>query len=284
MILLSNRAADGKKLASRLNCQFFCVDEGIYPDGEKIVTSKNGFRKVNFIYFKFNKNFSFDDQLFNLLCLVDKTANAKRTILILPYLPYLRSYPASHKTLDKLSFVIKEVSKRVKGIYLVSPHIAIDRIKKYLRVKNVFDIDIDSHIIKSLKRLGQEVLLVSPDAGFAHSVKRLSKKSGLQCVVLHKKRISPTKVAIHADQKTEKIIMNARTAVFAIVDDIVSTGNTLIQAARYLNSCGVKKIAFIVVHNTGGGDKFQILHSNSISTKQNKKTFDITDSIVATIV
>lgn len=283
MILLSNISADGKKLASKLKCQFYHVKESTYPDGEKTLTIRIGSKKVDFIYFKFDKNSSFDNQLFNLLCLVNKFAYRKQTILILPYLPYLRSCPVPKDELDKLEFVLKTISKQVKSIYLVYPHIATSQIKKYMGINNIFTIDIDNLITKQIKSLGKDLILVSPDEGFAENIKRLSQKSGAAYVVLNKKRISPTKVVVQTDKKTQKIITLANTKTLVLIDDIISTGNTLCKAADYLKSLGVQKIKFIVIHNTNKYKKTNIICSNSLIGKQNNKIFDITNNISVAI-
>ncbi|MFA7654190.1 MAG: phosphoribosyltransferase family protein [Candidatus Magasanikbacteria bacterium] len=283
MILLSNTSIDGKKLASKLKCQFCHVNESEYPDGEKTLTIKVGSKKVDFIYFKFNKNSSFDDQLFELLCLINSFAYKKQTILILPYLPYLRSCPTSKNEVDKLEFVLKTIGKQVKNIYLLYPHITTKQIKKCIKIKNIITIDIDNLIIKQIKSLGKYLVLVSPDEGFSENIKKLSQKSGLPYVILNKKRISPTKVVVQTDKKTQKIITLANTKTFVLIDDIISTGNTLFKASDYLKSLGVKNIKFIVVHNTSKDTRTNIICSNSLISEKNIKTFDNTDSIVTSI-
>lgn len=283
MILLSNSSDDGKRLALKLECQFYHVEESTYPDGEKTLDVRVGYKKVDFIYFKFNKNGSFDDQLFNLLCLVNKFAYKKQTALILPYLPYLRSCPIPKNELDKLEFILKSISKQVRNIFLIYPHITVSQIKKCIGINNVVTVDIDNPIIKQIELLGKDLVLVSPDKGFAENIKRLSQKSGVDYVVLNKKRISPTKVLVQTDKKTQKNIALANTKTFVLVDDIISTGNTLFKAADYLKSLGVKKIKFIVIHNTNKDKKMNIICSNSLIGKQNHKIFDITDNIATAI-
>lgn len=283
MILLSNSSDEGKKLALKLRCQFCHVEESTYPDGEKTLDIRVGSKKVDFIYFKFDKNSNFDGQLFNLLCLVNKFAYKRQTALILPYLPYLRSCPIPKNELDKLEFILKSISKQVKNIYLTYPHITVSQIKKCIGINNIVTIDIDNLIIKQIKSLGKGLILVSPDEGFAENIKKLSKKSGLPYMILNKKRISPTKVVVQTDKKTQKTITLANTKTFVLVDDIISTGNTLFKAADYLKLLGVKNIKFLVVHNTNKNTKTNIICSNSLIGKQNHKIFDITNNIATAI-
>jgi ribose-phosphate pyrophosphokinase len=283
MILLSNSSYDGKKLALKFKCQFYDVRESIYPDGEKTLTVRIGSKKVDLIYFKFSKGSSFDDQLLNLLCLVNKFAYQKQTILILPYLPYLRSCPIPKYELDKLEFVLKTISKQVKSIHLVYPHITAGQIKKCIGINNVVAIDIDNQIIKQIQSFGDNLILVSPDRGFSENIKKLSQKSGLPYVVLNKKRISPTKVVVRTDKKTQKNIKLNNAKTFVLVDDIISTGNTLFKAADYLKYLGVKNIKFVVAHNTSKDKKENIFCSNSLVNKQRGEIFDITNNIFTAV-
>jgi ribose-phosphate pyrophosphokinase len=284
MILLSNVLGDGKNLAAKLKCQFYHVKENIYPDGERSLVVKIESKKVDFIYFKFDKKSSFDDQLFNLLCLVNKFAYQKQTALILPYLPYLRSCPVPNSELDKLEFILKTISKHVNNICLVCPHITANQIKKCIRISNISTINIDDLILNQIKSLGKNLILASPDEGFAENIKRIAQKSVTDYVVLSKKRISPSKVIVQADNKTQKIISLSKSKTFVLIDDIISTGKTLFKAADYLKSLGVKKVKFVVIHNTNKDRKnYDIICSNSLIGKQNNKTFDITNSIATAI-
>jgi phosphoribosylpyrophosphate synthetase len=57
---------------------------------------------------------------------------------------------------------------------------------------------------------------------------------------------------------------------FIIVDDIISTGNTLLGAAEYLKSLGVNKINYFAIHDTRRKPlkrKLNVFCSNSLVGK-----------------
>ena len=280
MILLSNSPSDGKRLAKELGCQFCGVEEREYPDGEKVLDAMPRPKTADFIYFKFHKESSFDDQFFKLLCLVDKFASSKKTALILPYLPYLRSCPVPRGEIDKLGLVLPSISRQVKKIFLVYPHVTSDEVNKCFGIRNVATIDIDSRIVRQIRALGKDLVLVSPDKGSSQSVRRLSQKSGRPYVILAKNRTSPKTIKVQADKRTQKDIAAARAKTFVLIDDIVSTGSTLLESAKYLKSLGVRKIEFIAVHNTTRGKATKAICSDSLICQQDKgRTFDIASSI-----
>lgn len=282
MILLSNSLEDGKKLAKKLGAKFCHMEEKIYPDSEKTLIIEPRIKKADIIYFKFHdRGASFDDQLFNLLATLRWFGDKKKTKLVLPYVPYCRSYlhllPGEA---DKFGFMLEEIQKRVKILYVVAPHRddfeAIAR-KFGLRARNI---DIDDATIRHIRSYGEHPVLVSPDNGFSRNIMRIAKRGGFKYIVLSKKRISPREVVVTSNAATKKIILANKKNPFVVLDDIVSTGGTLVRVGAYLKSCGVKNIKYVTVHDTRGRikTKVPVICSNSIMC-EGKRSYDITDSL-----
>lgn len=282
MLVVSNSQIEGKKLAEKLGGTFCHVDEKEYPDTERAhIVGDHAGQSAGVIYFVFNRSRSFDDQLFGLLCVAEQFADPAATRLVLPYLPYCRSFPSPAHEIDKLAFVLKELDKRVKEIFVVTPHVSVEKIKTHLPRGNAFLIDIDDDVADYLKTLGGDLMLVSPDKGFAETVKRLSKKSGIDYVVLAKKRVSPTTVETAADDATTEKILKNKNKRFVILDDIVSTGNTLVKTAAYLRSRGVEDVACVTIHNTcpDAVQRDIKVHSSNSLVGAHTTAFDITESV-----
>ncbi|MGA2417790.1 MAG: phosphoribosyltransferase family protein [Candidatus Staskawiczbacteria bacterium] len=264
-MLISNSKPDGRKIFRKVGGSFLYLATQQYPDGEQKLFTNGRPKVADIIYFKFDKRKSFDEQLFNLFCLLDKFADKKKTDLILPYLPYMRSCPVGEDEIDKLSFIISQFNKHARKVYLLYPH-NLEKVKKYLNFKNIVLLDIEDSIIRYLKSLGEDPVLVSPDDGFSKKIMNLAKRGGLEYVVLCKKRISPTRVEIQPlnEQNLKKILQN-KDRLFIVADDIVSTGNTLVKAGLYLRKQGVKKVRYFAIHNTSKAPtKINVYSSNSL--------------------
>lgn len=251
MLVMSNAVSDGRRLAAKLKGIFYSPQENVFPDSEKIFTvGRPNVKIADVILFKFNTVESFDDQLFNLLCWLHRFADRRATRLVLPYLPYLRSYPFSKRDVDKLAVVFSAITERVKKVYLVSPHVDAAHLAASLPLKRFAVVDIDRQIISFLAPLGENLMLVAPDDGSARDVARLAAVGGWDFVVITKRRISPATVAMHLDRKSARQISVNAGKTFVVIDDMVSTGGTLANAAALLRSRGVKKVVNVVTHDT----------------------------------
>ena len=287
MLVMSNAATDGKRLAAKLKSAFCRIQEKVYPDGEKILEATITSPKIaDVILFKFNKLATFDDQLFNLMSVLHRFADRRITRLVLPYLPYLRSYPCPKQGVDKLAVVFRAIMERVKKLYLISPHIDAGAIAAGLPSRRFTIVDIDRQVISYLASLRSALILVAPDDGSLRDVKRLSAKSGWDYIAISKVRLTPVTVAMKLEIIAKKKIVANLDKAFVIIDDIVSTGGTLARAAALLKSHGVKKIFCMVTHDTSRNRRrknFDVRCSNSL-LNVSARGFDLTDSIGAAIV
>ncbi len=288
MVLISNSPTSGKKLASKLHARFYALSGGRYPDTEQILQVRNFSQKADVIHFQFNNTDSFDDQLFNLFCVLEKFSNPKKTKLVLPYLPYSRAATPAPYEVDKLFFLLREVKRYARSLYVVAPHAGFSRLRKQVNMGHVRVVDIDAVMRKYIKSAGKNSVLVSPDQGFAPDVKRLAKKCMVPSIMFSKKRISPLKVITHLNSSARRMVAMRKGGTFILIDDIVSTGTTLVDAASHLKNLGVKKIKYIAVHNTCRDPqamKVTVLCSNSLLGLPSKriKTFDISESIASAL-
>src|SRR3989338_715713 len=289
-IFISNSTHEGKKLARQLGhsfCQIRTVEK--YPDTEKVIGIREKIKKpADIIHWQFNNLENIDEQIFNLLAFVNKFSNPRITRLVLPYMPYGRGNILADNEVDKLQFLLRELSKMVKALYLVVVHYDFKQSKKARNgLKNIFVVNVDNPLSNFLKKKFNTVfVLVSPDEGFSETVKRLAKKNGVNYLSLTKQRLSPLAVAIAGTPRAKKIILKNKSKKFIIVDDIVSTGATLTQATKFLLSFGVKSknISYVVVHDTRRNTfnkKISLFSSNSLNTTH--PAFDVTESIVKTL-
>lgn len=280
-VLISNSSFHGKKLAHQLGVSFFLTKLNKYPDTEKLLEAAlKATRTADIIHYQFNNTETIDDQIFNLLSLVDKFADPRSTRLVLPYIPYGRANTLSDNQVDKATFLIRSLNRKVKSIYFVGQ---IKRLGiKATEKKKLTPVNIDRQIIAQIRKLGRDIVLVSPDKGFQDQVADWAAIMNLEHVALLKQRFSPTGVTMTATALEKKKIVNNKNCSFVVLDDIISTGNTLKKATAVLRTYGAKKISFLVIHDTRRKNfDLPVLCTNSLSTAHN--TFDITPSILKSL-
>ncbi len=285
--LISNSKVNGKKLAKKLGDHLVSeFQKEKYPDTENLiaVNRKSG-APANLIYYQFNDSETLDEQLFDLLCLVDKFADPRVTRLVLPYTPYGRAVVGKGE-IDKLSFFLQELIKKVSALYVIALHANIEQLKKQNpSLKKLVSVDVDDQIIALVKKIkgNQKAMLVSPDSGFAGTVSRIAKKMNVPYAVLAKTRLSPTTVSVRADVKTKKKIREHKNDHFIILDDIIGTGDTLKKATSLLRSQGAKHFSYVVIHDTrrkNSQSSLRVHCSNSLMAAKAHPSFDLTGSIV----
>jgi ribose-phosphate pyrophosphokinase len=92
----------------------------------------------------------------------------------------------------------------------------------------------------------RNAVIVGPDADALLLARHVARRTNLPALCLKKKRITPTKVATqapHASLAGKNVIL---------VDDIVSTGATLIEAAKAVRKAGAAAVYVAVCHNVAG--------------------------------
>jgi len=210
-----------------------------------------------------------NDNLMELLIMIDalKRASAKRITAVLPYYGYARQ---DRKDMPRVPITAKLVANllttagadRVLTLDLHAGQIQgfFDIPLDHLFAINIF---VDYFTKKKLK----DLVVVSPDVGGVKTARAYSKRLKADLAVVDKRR--------HNDRETE--VMNimgeveGKTAI--IVDDIVATAGSLVEAAQALKRNGTKDVYAAITHPVLSGPAMERIK------KSNLKELVITDSI-----
>jgi ribose-phosphate pyrophosphokinase len=99
-------------------------------------------------------------------------------------------------------------------------------------------------------------VVVAPDLGAVKRAERFAAALGLPTAVVHKQRLSGAEVAVHA------VLGEVRGKRPILVDDLISTGGTLVAAARALLERGcVPELIAAATHLVLAGDAAERLRS-----------------------
>ncbi|HBR14876.1 MAG TPA: phosphoribosylpyrophosphate synthetase [Candidatus Omnitrophica bacterium] len=214
-----------------------------------------------------------NENLMELLILIDaaRRASAQRITAVLPYYGYARQdrkdqprVPITAKLVANL--IVSAGAQRVLTMDLHAN-----------QIQGFFDIPVDHlYAINTLcdylssKKL-KNLVVVSPDVGGIKMSRAYAKRLGAGLAIVDKRRWSPEKTEVMHILGTVK----GKNAV--LVDDIVATGGSLIEAIDVLTQKGVKDVYATVSHG--------ILSGEAVSRIKNCKALKelvITDSIPLT--
>ncbi len=240
------------RMAGILNCGLTQVEEREFPDGEVLVRADAGAGTaiiVGRMYPNVNNN------IMKLVLLLDALSDhgVSGMVLVLPYLPYARQdrrfrsgEPISAKTLLKMF-----AHHNVSHIFTVDVH--KEGIRDYVSrptLVNVFPAD---EYAELARKIGVGVL-VSPDIGSLGRAAAVAHRIGIGYDYFEKYRDRNTGT-VHLKVRE----MNVAGMHVALIDDIVSTGGTLLDACRALKSLGAREVTAIVTHCLMVGDAWERL-------------------------
>ena len=189
-----------------------------------------------------------NDTLVEMMFTVDllKDLGAKRVIAVVPYLGYTRQ-DTRHEKGEAIS--VKSMLKAldftgVDDILSVDIHLhrlTLPELSGFSKIKLHEVSAVDLLVAKAGKRLVKP-LVIGPDAESERWAADAAKMLGTDFDVLEKTRVSAKEIHI----KPRKLDVKGRDVL--IIDDIVSTGGTIMEVIKSLKAQGANKITAACTH------------------------------------
>ncbi|MFA5038188.1 MAG: ribose-phosphate pyrophosphokinase [Candidatus Omnitrophota bacterium] len=231
-----------------------------------------------------------NENLMELLVIIDalKRASAGRITAVVPYYGYARQ---DRKDQPRVPISAKLVANLLT---VAGAHRILTMDLHAGQIQGFFDIPLDhlfavnvfvDYITEKLKL--ENFVVVSPDVGGIKTARAYAKRLGVHLAIVDKRRISPEKA------EAMNILGEVEGKNAILVDDLIATGGSLIEAANALRRAGVKKIYAAVVHGVLSGDAIkkiegsiieQLIISNTIPLEDHKKSSRIKVLSVAALL
>jgi ribose-phosphate pyrophosphokinase len=185
-----------------------------------------------------------NDYLVELLLMIDafKRASAQRITAVIPYYGYSRQdkkvaprVPISAKLVAELITVAG--AKRV-----ITMDLHAGQIQGFFNipVDNLFAAPVVLEYIK--KNLKNDTVIVSPDAGGVERARAFAKRLDAQLAIIDKRRPAPNMA------QAMNVVGDVKAKTAVILDDMVDTAGTLIQAAAALKEHGALQVHACCAH------------------------------------
>jgi len=211
-----------------------------------------------------------NDNLMELLLCIDalKRSSAKNITAVIPYFGYARQ---DRKVVPRTSISAKLVSNLITKagadrIVTVDLHAG--------QIQGFFDIPVDNlfatpifarHVRKKIK--SKKIICVAPDVGGTERARALGKLLNAELAIVDKRRPKP------GQSQVMNVIGNVKDKTCIIVDDIIDSGGTIINAAAALKKRGAKEVFVYITHGVLSGDAVKKIQKSVI------KNLVITDTI-----
>ena len=212
-----------------------------------------------------------NDNLMELLICIDalRRSSAKNITAVIPYFGYARQ---DRKVVPRTAISAKLVSNLITNaganrILSVDLHAG--------QIQGFFDIPVDNlfatpifarHIKKKLSI--NNLICVSPDVGGVERTRALSRKINAGIAIIDKRRPAPGK------SEVMNIIGEVKNKICVIVDDIIDSGGTIVNAAQAIINKGAKDVYVYITHAVLSGPAVERIEKSKIKKLITTDTID----------
>jgi ribose-phosphate pyrophosphokinase len=218
-------------------------------------------------------SFPANDHLMELLIITDalRRSSARRITAVIPYFGYARQ--------DRKSGSRTPISAKLVANLITQA--GVDRVMTLdlhaAQIQGFFDIPTDNLfaspvMVRDIRdRFGTaKLMVVSPDVGGVVRARALGKRINTPLAIIDKRRERP------GESEVMNVIGDVDGHTCILIDDIVDSGGTLVNAADALHANGAKEVYAYITHGVLSGGAVTRIASSRL------KELVITDSIMPT--
>ncbi len=258
-----------KEISKQLKLKLVNTNIKRFSDGEIYIEINENIRGNSVFVIQSTSNPA-NDNLMELLLCIDalRRSSAKNITAVIPYYGYARQ---DRKVVPRTSISAKVVANLITNAgasRVVTVDLHAGQIQGFfdMPVDNLFTTPLFARYIKK-KLKNKKLICVSPDVGGVQRTRGLATKIKADLAIIDKRRPRPGK------SKVMNIIGNVKGKTCIIVDDIIDSGGTIINAVDALKKNGATEVYVFITHAVLSGDA-----ANKIKKSKIKKLV-ITDSI-----
>ena len=258
-----------KEISKQLKLKLVNTNIKRFSDGEIYIEINENIRGNSVFVIQSTSNPA-NDNLMELLLCIDalRRSSAKNITAVIPYYGYARQ---DRKVVPRTSISAKVVANLITNAgasRVVTVDLHAGQIQGFfdMPVDNLFTTPLFARYIKR-KLKNKKLICVSPDVGGVQRTRGLATKIKADLAIIDKRRPRPGK------SKVMNIIGDVKGKTCIIVDDIIDSGGTIINAVDALKKNGATEVYVFITHAVLSGDAV-----NKIKKSKIKKLI-ITDTI-----
>lgn len=259
-----------EKVAKELNQKLSELDIFIFPDDERRVRVMEQVLDKDTVVIQ-STNKPAEKNYMELFFIIDalKRSGAKRVTAVIPYLGYQRQ---DHVFRDGEAVSLEVIIRTLEAVgvdKVISFDMHTPRIPDLFKIPVVHLSALPLFAEKIKKIDGKNGILISPDMGGIRRIKILSELlNGMDFGSIEKNRDLETGHVV-----AEKITGDVKGKNVYLVDDMISTGGTILTACNLIRKKGAKDVYVLATHAVFCKEAVQILK------RANAKKIFVTDTI-----
>ena len=258
-----------KDISKKLKLKLVNTNIRRFADGEIYIEINENIRGNSVFVIQSTSNPA-NDNLMELLLVIDalKRSSAKNVTAVIPYFGYARQ---DRKVAPRTSISAKVVANLITNAgasRVVTVDLHAGQIQGFfdMPVDNLFTTPLFAKYIKT-KFNNKKLICVSPDVGGVQRTRGLATRIKADLAIIDKRRPAPGK------SRVMNIIGNVKNKTCIIVDDIIDSGGTIVNAAEALKKNGANEVYVFITHAVLSGDAVKKIKNSKI------KKLIITDTI-----
>ena len=259
-----------KDIAKKLKLKLVNTNIRRFADGEIYIEVNENIRG-NSVFVIQSTSTPANDNLMELLLCIDalRRSSAKNITAVIPYFGYARQ---DRKVVPRTAIAAKLVSNLITNaganrILSVDLHAG--------QIQGFFDIPVDNlfatpifarHIKKNIKL--SNLICVAPDVGGVERTRALSRRINSSIAIIDKRRPAPGK------SEVMNIVGSVKNKNCVIVDDIIDSGGTIVNASKALREKGAKDVYVYITHAVLSGEAIHKIEKSQIKKLITTDTID----------
>ena len=238
-----------KRIARRLKAKYVDVDTRTFPDGESKITFRHNLKKSVVLIVQSTYP-PVDTNLLQILSIISEVKKISSKIYaVIPYMGYARQdrqfLNGEITTMSVVAKMLQAAGAKKAIVVDIHSKTALRHFK--IPTENVSAIPELAKYLKKLKL--KNPIVVSPDTGGSLRAKKFADILKSDFITLKKSRNRKTgKVSI----RSTKADVNGKDLI--IVDDIISTGGSVVKATQFLKKQKCKRVFVVCTHGLLVGD------------------------------
>jgi ribose-phosphate pyrophosphokinase len=195
-----------------------------------------------------------DENVMEFLLLADaiKRGEAKKVIAVVPYHGYARQDRIHRKGECLSAYVIAKLIESVGFDKIITVEMHNESIIGFFRIP-IFHLQGSMAFEHIASDIQGEMVVVTPDAGALKRAQKFAEVIGAPLALIEKKRDLDKPHTL----LSMKVVGDIKGKTAIIIDDVIVTGGTLVNAAHLLKEKGAKQVIAAATHAdfVGGADK-----------------------------
>lgn len=193
---------------------------------------------------------SVNDAVMEHLIMVDaaRRASAKRITAVMPFYGYGRQDRKAEGREPITARLVADLFKTAGASRLVSVDLHSGQIQGFFSgpVDHLLAMPV---LVEHLQKMGEELVVVSPDAGRVKVAERYAQQLHADLAIVHKRRLAGKMNTVVA----KDVVGEVDGRVCVLIDDMIDTAGTICQAAELLADRGAQSVTAAATHGVFSG-------------------------------